>query len=355
VKTSEFDYDLPQELIAQTAVEPRDHSRLLVLSRKDGSIQHRRFYELPQFLRQGDVLVFNDSRVFPARLRGARSGGGSAKVELLLLEQRQKGVWKALVKPGKRLREGARFRVGRDGLEEVEGEVVGVEGDGARLVRLPEDLDLDRLGEVPLPPYITAPLADPERYQTVYARVAGSVAAPTAGLHFTPRLLDEVRAMGVETAFVTLHVGWGTFKPVELEDIQAHRMHAEHYELGAEAAEAINRAKREGRRVVVVGTTAVRLLESRAAMRSRPSRGCSTESAPDGILEPGAGWTDMFITPGYRFRVVDVLVTNFHLPRSTLLMLTCAFAGRDLVFRAYREAVAERYRFYSLGDATLVL
>ena len=353
MKTSEFDYDLPQELIAQTAVEPRDHSRLLVLSRKDGSIQHRRFYELPLFLRRGDVMVFNDSRVFPARLRGVRTGGG-AKVELLLLERRPQGIWKALVKPGKRLREGTRFRVGKDGLE-VEGEVLAVEEDGARLVRLPEDLDLSRLGEMPLPPYITAPLADPERYQTVYARVEGSVAAPTAGLHFTPRLLDEVRAMGVETAFVTLHVGWGTFKSVEVEDVESHTMHAEHYELGAEAAEAINRAKREGRRVVVVGTTAVRLLESRATLRSRPGRGCSTESAPDGVLEPGEGWTDMFITPGYRFRVVDALVTNFHLPRSTLLMLTCALAGQKLVFQAYHEAVAERYRFYSLGDAMLLL
>jgi S-adenosylmethionine:tRNA ribosyltransferase-isomerase len=342
VKTSEFDYELPQELIAQTAVEPRDHSRLLVLSRKSGTIQHRRFYELPQFLRRGDVLVFNDSRVFPARLRGTLSDGGSAKMELLLLERRPQGVWKALAKPGKRLREGTRFRVGKDGLD-VEGEVVGVEDDGARLVRLPEDLDLSRLGEVPLPPYITTPLADPERYQTVYARVEGSVAAPTAGLHFTPRLLDELRAMGVETVFVMLHVGWGTFKPVEVENVQSHKMHAEHYELAANAAEAINHAKREGRRVVVVGTTAVRLLESRAAAK------------PDGILEPGAGWTDLFITPGYRFRVVDALVTNFHLPRSTLLMLTSAFAGRELVLRAYREAVVGRYRFYSLGDAMLVV
>jgi len=350
LKTSEFDYGLPQELIAQTAVEPRDHSQLLVLSRKDGTIRHRRFYELPQFLRRGDVLVFNDSRVFPARLRGSRSDGGSAKVELLLLERRPQGVWKTLAKPGKRLREGARFRVERNGLE-VEGEVLGVEEDGARLVRLPEDLDLSRMGEVPLPPYIHTPPADPERYQTVYARVEGSVAAPTAGLHFTPQLLDEVRAMGVETAFVTLHVGWGTFKPVEVEQVESHRMHSEHYELGAEAVEAISRAKREGRRVVVVGTTAVRLLESRAAQR------------PDGLLEPGAGWTNLFITPGHRFRVVDALVTNFHLPRSTLLMLTCAFggqgsspsSGRSLVFRAYHDAVAQRYRFFSLGDAMLLL
>ncbi|MBM3944355.1 MAG: tRNA preQ1(34) S-adenosylmethionine ribosyltransferase-isomerase QueA, partial [SAR202 cluster bacterium] len=202
---------------------------------------------------------------------------------------------------------------------------------------------LHRMGEVPLPPYIRAPLADPERYQTVYARVEGSVAAPTAGLHFTPRLLDELRGMGIEMAFVTLHVGWGTFKPVATERVEDHRMHSEWYTLEAEAAEAVNRAKREGRRVVVVGTTAVRLLESRAAMRE------------DGTLTPGSGWTDLFITPGYRFRVVDALVTNFHLPRSTLLMLTSTFAGRDLVLRAYREAIAERYRFYSLGDAMLIL
>ncbi|MDA1188264.1 MAG: tRNA preQ1(34) S-adenosylmethionine ribosyltransferase-isomerase QueA, partial [Chloroflexi bacterium] len=283
MKTSDFDYHLPQELIAQTPVEPRDSSRLLVLSRSDGAIQHSRFHDLPRFLRKGDLLVFNDSRVFPARLHGKRLGTDTL-VEIFLLTRLESDTWRALVKPGKRLRTGARFLIG-----DIEGEVLSVEPDGSRTVRLPlDDAQLHALGEVPLPPYIRQPLADPERFQTVYSRVEGSVAAPTAGLHFTPRLLDELRGMGVGLGFVTLHVGWGTFKPIEVENVADHAMHAEAYSLSEDTADAINRAKREGRRVIVVGTTAVRLLESRAAM------------TPDGTLTPGSGWTDIFITPGHR-------------------------------------------------------
>ncbi len=343
MKTSAFDYHLPPELVAQTPVEPRDHSRMMVVSRADGSIQHRHFYDLPEYLRAGDVLVFNDSRVVPARLYGRRAGTGG-KVELLLLERLSPGVWRALVKPGRRMQPGAAFEVPGDGTG-ISGEVLRVEPDGARVVRLTGEEHLDRLGVIPLPPYIHGPLRDPERYQTVYARVKGSIAAPTAGLHFTPELLQRLDSMGVEPAFVTLHVGWGTFKPVKVEDVSRHQLHAEYWELGQEAADAINRAKREGRRVITIGTTAVRLLEHAASL-------CREE---DAVLSPGSGWADLFILPGHRFRMVDALVTNFHLPRSTLLMLVCAFAGRDLVFRAYQEAVEQRYRFYSFGDCMLIL
>ncbi len=347
MKTSDFDYPLPKDLIAQTPMEPRDHSRLMVVSRKDGSVHHRLFYDLPEYLRSGDVLVHNDSRVMPARLKGRRTDTGG-RVELLLLhrlEDRQApGTWRALVKPGHRLRPGAEFEIpgGNGG---VRGKVLSVEPNGDRTVRLEGEERLRSLGTMPLPPYIHEPLQDPERYQTVYARVEGSVAAPTAGLHFTPELLGRVRGMGVQTVFVTLHVGWGSFRPVKTEDISTHDLHSEYWELSQEAADAVNAARREGRRVISVGTTAVRLLEQAASL--------GRES--DGELRAGSGWADLFITPGYRFRVVDTLVTNFHLPRSTLLMLTCAFAGRELVLRAYREAAERRYRFYSFGDAMLIL
>ncbi len=342
MKTDDFDYELPPELVAQTPAEPRDSSRLMVVDRDAGSIEHRTFRDLPRFLREGDVAVFNDSRVFPARLYGRSASGG--RVELLLLRRIEAGVWTALVRPGRRLRAGAMFVV-RSGELEVDGEVLDVLEDGSRTVRLSDDGRLDEIGVVPLPPYIREPLADSERYQTVYSRVAGSVAAPTAGLHFTPALLDELRDRGVELAFVTLHVGWDSFRPVGVDDITDHRMHAEQWELDQGAAAAINAARREGRRVVSVGTTAVRLLEQAAAV-----------TAPgDETVASGGGWADLFIYPGYRFRVVDALVTNFHLPRSTLLMLTSAFAGRDLVLRAYGEAVREKYRFFSFGDAMLVV
>ena len=341
MKTSDFDYRLPEELIAQTPAEPRDHSRLLVVSRRTGRMEHRRFCDLTEWLRAGDVMVFNDSRVFPARLHGRKTDTG-AKVELLLLHRLGTSTWKALVRPGRRMRAGAAFEVpGADG-PTLSGEVIEVEPDGSRVVRLSDDDQVRKLGVVPLPPYIREPLVDAERYQTVYSRVTGSVAAPTAGLHFTEGLLDRVRALGVETVFVTLHVGWDSFRPVQHEDPSGHELHSEHWELSPEAALAINRAKSEGRRVVSVGTTAVRLLEHAATLGGDP-------------LRAGSGWADLMILPGHRFRVVDALVTNFHLPRSTLLMLTSAFAGRDLVLGAYREAVRLRYRFYSFGDAMLIV
>ena len=351
MKTSDFDYDLDRKLIAQTPMEPRDHSRLMVVSRSDGSIQHRHFYDLPEYLRSGDVLVFNDSRVFPARMHGTRVGSGG-KVELLLLHRLSPGTWRALVRPGRRMRAGDAFELSGGG-RKITGEVVQVEEDGSRTVRLSDEDALEAVGVVPLPPYIHQPLERSERYQTVYARVSGSVAAPTAGLHFTPFLLERVRSLGVELVFATLHVGWDSFRPVASEDVTSHEMHTEYWELGQEAADAINRAKREGRRVVSVGTTAVRLLEQAAALSAN-----SVEAGPDGpdaTIEASSGWADLFIYPGYRFRVVDALVTNFHLPRSTLLMLTSAFAGRDLVLGAYRQAAEQGYRFYSFGDAMLLL
>ena len=340
MKTDDFDYNLPEELIAQTPIEPRDHSRLMVLDRASGAIEHRRFYDLPEYLRRGDVLVFNDSRVIPSRLHATRAGGGS--VELLLLRRLEPGRWHALVKPGRRMRQGDAFEVSRDG-RRITGEVLEVHEDGSRTVELSGEEHLDALGVVPLPPYIHEPLADPERYQTVYARAEGSVAAPTAGLQFTPELLDKIRAQGVETVFVTLHVGLGTFRPVTVDDPESHKMHPEYWELSPDAAETIGRAKAEGRRVVSVGTTAVRLMEQ-----------VGSQSA-DGSLSPGSGWADILIYPGHRFHLVDALVTNFHLPKSTLLMLTSALAGRDRLLAAYREAASQGYRFYSFGDAMLIV
>ena len=340
MKTDDFDYHLPEELIAQTPVEPRDHSRLMVLDRASGNFEHRRFYDLPDYLRPGDVLVFNDSRVIPARLYATRASGGSA--ELLLLRRLEPGRWDALVKPGRRMRQGDTFEASRDG-RRITGEVVEVHEDGSRTVELSGEEHLDVLGAVPLPPYIHEPLADPERYQTVYAKTRGSVAAPTAGLHFTPQLLDKLRSQGVETVFVTLHVGLGTFRPVTVDDPESHKMHPEYWELSPDAAEAIGKAKSEGRRVISIGTTAVRLMEQAAAVSVDPN------------VSPGSGWADIFIYPGYRFQLVDALVTNFHLPKSTLLMLTSALAGRDRLLSAYQEAASQGYRFYSFGDAMLIL
>ena len=345
LKTSDFDYELPEGFIAQTPVEPRDHSRLMVLSREDGSITHRRFYDLPDYLRPDDVLVFNDSRVFPARVRGRRAETGG-RVELLLLHRLESGVWQALTRPGRRMRPGVCFEL--SGLAgSVEGRVLEVNDDGSRTVAVSDDDLLVKIGEVPLPPYVREPLDDVERYQTVYSRAMGSVAAPTAGLHFTRELLDRVKAMGVATVFVTLHIGWGSLRPVSGDDPARHEMHSEHWELSEKAAQAINDAKRQSRRVVSVGTTAVRLLEHAALLNERSD----THQA----VAAGSGWTGLFIHPGHRFRVVDALVTNFHLPRSTLLMLTSALAGRNRLFRAYNEAIAKGYRFYSLGDAMLIV
>ena len=339
LRISDFDYELPESLIAQTPMEPRDHSRLMSLCRADGSIRHHRFYELPQLLRHGDLMVFNDSRVIPARLRGNRSTGGA--IEILLLSRLSPGIWRAIGRPGRLLRPGSAFEVTGEG-GSMRGEVLEIEPEGERIIRLDGEERLRDIGEVPLPPYITETIADPERYQTVYAREEGSAAAPTAGLHFTDELLRQVRHKGVETVFVMLHVGWGTFRPIKDDDPTEHTMHAEYWELTAKAAEAIRCAKAEGRRVISVGTTAVRLLENAASL------------SEDGLPHAGSGWADIFITPGYRFKVVDALITNFHLPRSTLLMLTSAFSSRDMMLHAYNEAVAQRYRFYSFGDAMFI-
>ncbi len=340
MKTDDFDYHLPKDLIAQTPVEPRDHSRLMVLDRASGNLEHRRFYDLPDYLRPGDVLVFNDSRVIPARLYVTLAGGGNA--ELLLLRRLEPGRWHALAKPGRRMRQGDTFEASRDS-RRITGEIVEVHEDGSRAVYLSGEEHLDALGAMPLPPYIHEPLADPERYQTVYARTRGSVAAPTAGLHFTPELLGKIRAQGVETVFVTLHVGLGTFRPVTVDDPESHKMHPEYWELSPDAAESIGNAKAQGRRVISVGTTAVRLMEQAAAV------------SVDRDVSPGSGWADIFIYPGHRFQLVDALITNFHLPKSTLLMLTSALAGRDHLLSAYQEAASQGYRFYSFGDAMLIV
>ncbi len=339
MKTSDFLYDLPEELIAQTPAERRDASRLLVLDKTTGAIEHRHFYDLPRYLRPGDCLVLNDSRVIPARLFGVRPTGGAA--EVVLLRDLGGGRWECLTRPGRKMRPGTVVTFGGG---ELTGTVEDVEADGNRVIRFAYDgifLEiLERLGHMPLPPYIKAQLDDPERYQTVYAREPGSAAAPTAGLHFTNGLLDDIRAMGVDVRFVTLHVGLGTFRPVKAENIEDHEMHSEYCVVPPDTAEAVTRAKREGRRVVAVGTTSCRTLESFAK--------------PDGTMEPSAGWTDIFIYPGYRFRCVDALVTNFHLPGSTLVMLVSALAGRENILRAYNTAVEERYRFFSFGDAMFI-
>ena len=339
-----YAYDLPQKLIAQTPIEPRDSSRLMVVDRAERRFEHRVFTDLLDYLRPGDVMVFNDSRVFPARMYGVRADTG-AKIELLLLKRRSPGVWHTLARPGRRMTPGTTFEL-RGGTVTVGGEVLEAHDDCSRTVRLSDEDRLDEIGVVPLPPYIQTPLEDPERYQTVYARERGSVAAPTAGLHITPRLMETIRRHGVETAFVTLHVGWTTFRPVQVEDITSHDMHSEFFRINEESAEKINHAKRDGRRVIAVGTTTVRLMEYAATL---------VGGGDSDTLTAGSGWADIFIYPGYTFRVVDALVTNFHLPQSTLLMLVSAFADRELMLAGYREAVDQRYRFYSFGDAMLIL
>ena len=339
MKTTDFYFDLPEELIAQTPLERRDGSRLLTLNKETGETQHKHFYDLPSMLRPGDCLVLNDSRVLPARLLGRRSGGGAC--EVLLLIDRGEKVWECLVRPGKKLRTGARVTFGNG---ELTAEIVGEVEGGNRLVRFEYEgifLEvLERLGKMPLPPYIKEELQDSERYQTVYSKTVGSAAAPTAGLHFTKDLLEQVKAMGVKVCYVTLHVGLGTFRPVKAENLDEHEMHSEYCIISQETADVINETKRGGGRVICVGTTSCRTIESWAN--------------EDGTMEAKAGWTNIFIYPGYRFKVLDALVTNFHLPESTLIMLVSALAGRENVLAAYEEAVRERYRFFSFGDAMFI-
>jgi S-adenosylmethionine:tRNA ribosyltransferase-isomerase len=341
LNVSEFDFYLPETLIAQHPVEPRDASRLMVLNRDSGRIEHHTFRDLVSLLKTGDVLVLNNTRVIPARLIGEKEGT-DGKIEVLLLKMLELNVWEVLVKPGKRLKVGQKVRFGGGILI---GELLDILENGNRRIHFTYsgtfETILDTLGQMPLPPYITAQLEDQERYQTVYAKERGSVAAPTAGLHFTPQLLSELQKKGVEIVEILLHVGLGTFRPVKVENIQDHPMHSEYYRVDLEAAEQINRAKQEGRRVIAVGTTVARTLES--------------VGNDQGRVVPGAGWTDIFIYPGYSFKVVDVLLTNFHFPKSTLIMLVSALAGRELTIKAYELAVIERYRFYSFGDAMLIL
>lgn len=336
----DFYYELPQELIAQDPLEDRSGSRLLLLDRKTGETEHHIFRDIIDYLYPGDCLVVNNTKVIPARLMGSRVGTG-AKVEVLLLKRRDEDVWETLVKPGKKAKPGVQISFG-NGL--LTGEVLEVVEDGKRLIRFAyegifEEI-LDRLGQMPLPPYITHQLKDRNRYQTVYAKHDGSAAAPTAGLHFTPELLQRLREKGVRIAHVTLHVGLGTFRPVKVENIQEHHMHSEFYMVEEEQARLINETKARGGRIIAVGTTSCRTLESAAG--------------EDGILQAGSGWTDIFIYPGYEFRLTDCLITNFHLPESTLMMLVSALAGREKIMAAYAEAVKERYRFFSFGDAMLI-
>lgn len=334
---TDFDYDLPQELIAQHPMEPRDHSRLLVVDKKTGEIEHKHFYDLVNYLKPGDVLVFNDTRVIPARLHGTKDTG--AHVEVFLLTRRDATDWEVLVRPGKKLQVGAKINFS----DELSCEVIEHTDFGGRVVRFKYDgifeEILDRLGETPLPPYITAPLEDKERYQTVYNRERGSAAAPTAGLHFTKELLQKIKEIGCEEVFVTLHVGLGTFRPVSEAKLEDHKMHKEFYTVSQEAADAVNKAKAEGRRIIAVGTTAVRTLEAAGA---------------DGQLHAGSSWTNIFIYPGYKFRLVDDLVTNFHLPQSTLLMLVSTLSTREIMLQTYKKAVEEKYRFFSFGDAMFI-
>ena len=346
MKTSDFYYELPKELIAQDPLEDRSASRLMVVRRQAGDaadveISHHVFREIGQFLRKGDCLVLNNTKVIPARLYGSKEDTG-ALIEILLLKRISQDTWETLVRPGKKCRPGARIVFG-DGL--LKGEIAEVLPDGNRIVKFEWDgifeEILDQLGQMPLPPYITHPLKDKQRYQTVYAKHDGSAAAPTAGLHFTPELLENIKEQGVNIAEITLHVGLGTFRPVKAEEITDHHMHSEYYEISPEAADIIMETKKNGGRVICVGTTSCRTIESAA-----------DES---GNIRPCSGWTEIFIYPGYRFKVMDALITNFHLPESTLLMLVSAFAGRENILKAYEEAVRERYRFFSFGDAMLLL
>lgn len=341
MKTSDFYYDLPEDLIAQTPILERDHSRLMKLDRNSGEVIHLHFYDIVDQLKPGDCLILNNSRVLPARLYGIKEGTG-AQVEFLLLNQKEGDCWEVLAGPGKKAKPGSRFTFG-DGL--LSAEVLEIVEGGNRIVKFSYQGNfyqvLDEIGQMPLPHYITKRLEDKERYQTVYAKEPGSAAAPTAGLHFTPELLKKIKEKGVSIGFVTLHVGLGTFRPVKVDEITEHKMHAEHYEVSEETAALINRTKQQGGRVVAVGTTSCRTLES--------------VMAKEGQMKASEGWTDIFIYPGFSFRILDGLITNFHLPESTLIMLVSAFAGYEHTMQAYQQAVQERYRFFSFGDAMLVV
>ena len=340
MKTSDFFYDLPEELIAQTPVEPRDSSRMMVYNRKTKEVLHKHFYDVIDFLNEGDALIVNDSRVLPARIYGTKIPTG-ANVEFLLLKQVKDKVWETLVKPGKKARTGDSFTFG-DGI--MTGKVIDVLEDGNRIVEFKCDSNfyetLDKIGQMPLPPYIHEKLKDKERYQTVYSHELGSAAAPTAGLHFTDELLEKIKTKGIKIGYVTLHVGLGTFRPVKVDDVTTHKMHSEHYEVPEETAKLIEETKKNGKRVIAVGTTSCRTLESVAKEH--------------GKVVPCEGWTDIFIYPGFEFKVLDGLITNFHLPESTLIMLVSAFAGYDEVMGIYKEAVKEKYRFFSFGDSMFI-
>lgn len=340
MNVKDFYFDLPQELIAQDPLEDRSGSRLLVLDKETGDIEHKKFRDILSYLKKGDCLVINDTKVIPARLFGVKEGT-DAKIEILLLKRRENDIWETLVKPGKKAKIGTVISFG-EGL--LTGTVVDIVEEGNRLIQFSYDgifeEILDKLGQMPLPPYITHQLKDKNRYQTVYAKHEGSAAAPTAGLHFTKELLKEIQDMGVSIAHVTLHVGLGTFRPVKVDDIEDHHMHSEFYVVEEEEAKKINDAKKNGGRVICVGTTSCRTIES--------------ASTPEGILKAGSGWTDIFIYPGYEFKILDCLITNFHLPESTLVMLVSALAGREHVLNAYNQAIKERYRFFSFGDAMLI-
>jgi len=343
MKTSDFDYHLPSELIAQTPIEIRDQSRLLVLNKHDGSIEHRKFNDIIEYLNNRDVLVFNNSRVIPARLKGKRVDTGGS-VELLLLRKLDDGTWQTLVKPGKRVRQDTMIEISDSKTgKTVRAEVVDSGEGGTRIIGFSDNSLLPDLGEVPLPPYIHTHLDDPERYQTVYAEPEGSAAAPTAGLHFTRKMLQIISDRGVTRLFTTLHIGLDTFRPVKEENPQEHIIHSEYGILDDRTASEIRKAKGEGRRVICVGTTSVRLVEAAA------------QNSDDGKIKPYEGWVDLYILPGYRFKIADVMITNFHLPRSTLIMMVSAFAGTENIKKAYRIAVENKYRFYSFGDAMLIL
>ncbi len=340
MNTKDFYYDLPQELIAQKPLDDRTASRLLALNRSTGEITHKHFYDIVDYLNEGDCLVMNNTRVIPARLYGNKIGTGG-KIEFLLLKRLDIDTWEVILKPGRKAREGSRFEFG-GGL--LRAEVLKVIEDGNRIVRFEyegiwEEL-LDRLGEMPLPPYIHEKLTDKERYQTVYSRIEGSAAAPTAGLHFTNELIEKIKAKGVKIAFVTLHVGLGTFRPVSVDNVEEHKMHSEYYEVSEETAKIINETREQGGRIIAVGTTSVRTMESVADSSGR--------------IKPCSGNTEIFIYPGYKFKAVDALITNFHLPESTLLMLISAFSDKEKIFNAYNEAIKEKYRFFSFGDAMLI-